>query len=66
MIVKSLKNQLFETVFKNHCCNIPDKTQVFVRINRILSSQQKSEFSARKTLCCRNDFNEITVTEEIM
>ena len=66
MIVKSLKNQLFETVFKNHCCNISDKTQVFVRINRIISSQQNNEFSAIKTLFCGNDFNETSVTEEIM
>ena len=38
----------------------------FVRINRNLGSQQRTEISATKTLFGRNDFNEITVTEEIM
>ena len=61
-----MKNQWFKTLFKNHCCKIPDKTWVFVRINWNFSGQEKTEFSARKTLFGRNDFNEMTVMAEIM
>ena len=61
-----MKNRWFETVFKNHCCKIPDKTWVFVRINKNFSSEEKTEFSARKTLFGRNYFNEMTVMAEMM